>query len=278
MPVFDTTNEAVKQLKGIHLYHFWLSSCSQRVRIVLAEKGLEWEGHEIDLEKQEHATEEYQSIHPDGLVPAMVHDGVVHIESIDIIDYLDTTYADPPLRPTEPAALVEMHDWMELADDAQHSLKLLTHEFLFRAHPMPQEALAEFIKNHHNQELCDFMKVFASENGFPKDEIEEELQIHHDNFVELDDVLSESEWLVGDQFTLADIAWVPNIHRLNLMQYPLDRHPNLLRWYEAIKQRPSYAAGLADLEPPPAAEAFKAYSEERAGRGTGVSNYNPLAA
>ena len=58
MPAIETTNEEVKTFKGLHLYHFWLSSCAQRVRIVLGEKGLEWTGHEIDLEKQEHATEE----------------------------------------------------------------------------------------------------------------------------------------------------------------------------------------------------------------------------
>jgi glutathione S-transferase len=64
MPLIDTSNKDVKFFKGLHLYHFWLSSCSQRVRIVLAEKDLDWVSHEIDSEKMEHATPEYQSIDP----------------------------------------------------------------------------------------------------------------------------------------------------------------------------------------------------------------------
>ena len=186
MPFIDTQNREVKALTGIHLYHFWLSSCSQRVRMVLDEKGLAWTGHEIDLEKMEHATEEFQSINPKGLVPAMVVDGRVMIESIDIIDYLDTTYPEPPLRPANKDDEAKMLKWMADADDAQHSLKLLTHEFLFKMHKMPPDALAHLVASHRNDELTEFMKVWASEAGFPRDEIDEELKIQHDCFVALD--------------------------------------------------------------------------------------------
>ncbi len=57
MPTIEMKNEEVKSYKGLHLNHIELSSCAQRVQIVLGEKGLDWTGHEIDLEKQEHATE-----------------------------------------------------------------------------------------------------------------------------------------------------------------------------------------------------------------------------
>ena len=46
-----------------------------RVRMVLVEKKLPWTSHVIDLSKMEHATPEYQSINPNGLVPTLVHDG-----------------------------------------------------------------------------------------------------------------------------------------------------------------------------------------------------------
>ncbi|MBT7955146.1 MAG: glutathione S-transferase family protein [Rhodospirillaceae bacterium] len=278
MPLIDTLNEEVKSFTGLHLYHFWLSSCSQRVRIVMAEKGLEWVSHEIDLEKQEHATPEYQSIHPDGVVPALVHDGQVIIESIDIIDYLDTTFSEPPLRPASDEAIAEMHQWMQRADGAQHSIKTLTHEFLFKQHKMPPEAFDALSQSHNNKDLVDFMRVWSSDDGFPKAEIESELKLQHDHFVRLDQALDAQDWLVDNTFSLADIAWISNVRRLDLMHYPLDIHPNLKVWYERFQAKPSYIKGISEFEIPPALAAFNAYSVERAGQGTSVTSFSPLAA
>ncbi len=113
MGVIEPTNVSVKSLKGLHLYHFNMSNCSMRVRITLEEKGLNWESHHIDLFKKENHTPEYFGINPNGLVPTLVHDGVVIIESNDIIDYLDQTFAEPPLRPSDESELERMYFWLE---------------------------------------------------------------------------------------------------------------------------------------------------------------------
>ena len=278
MPLIKTTNEEVKTYEGLHLYHFWLSSCSQRVRIVLAEKNLDWISHEIDLEKQEHATPEYQSIHPHGVVPALIHDGQVIIESIDIIDYLDTTFPEPALRPTSESALSEMQKWMQDAEGAQHSIKTLTHEFLFKQHKMPHEAFQEFSKKHDNAELVEFMRVWSSDAGIPNAEIESELQIQHDYFASLNQALEGQEWLVNNTFSLVDIAWISNVRRLDLMHYPLNNHPNLKAWYKRFQAKSSYIKGIKEFEIPPALADFNAYSLERASAGTGVTSFKPLAA
>ena len=277
MPLIETSNEEVKSFTGLHLYHFWLSSCSQRVRIVMAEKNLDWVSHEIDLEKQ-HATPEYQSIHPDGVVPALVHDGQVIIESIDIIDYLDTTYPEPPLRPSSDDAIAEMKQWMRDADSAQHSIKTLTHEFLFKQHKMPPEAFHALSQTHNNKELVEFMRVWSSDDGFPKSEIESELKLQHDYFMQLDQALEGQDWLVANTFSLADIAWISNVRRLDLMLYPLDLHANLNTWYERFQAKPAYLKGISEFEIPPALADFNAYSLARAEQGTGVSSFKPLAA
>ena len=90
--IVTATNNSVTELKGLHLYHADMSNCSMRVRMVLKEKNLPWTSHHLDLRKKEAVTPEYFGIHPKGLVPALVHDGVVHIESNDIIEYLDDTF------------------------------------------------------------------------------------------------------------------------------------------------------------------------------------------
>lgn len=75
----------VPGMRGLHLFHFMLSNCSQRVRLGLEEKGLAWTSHHLNLAANEHVTSDYQRINPKGVVPTLVHDGQVVIESNDII-------------------------------------------------------------------------------------------------------------------------------------------------------------------------------------------------
>ena len=95
MPKVEPENDAVRALTGFHLYHAGWSNCSMRVRMVLEEKGQEWTSHHLDIRKGEHISAEYFGIHPKGLVPALVHDGEVWIESNDIIEYLDEERIKP---------------------------------------------------------------------------------------------------------------------------------------------------------------------------------------
>ena len=113
MAVIDTKIKAVKAFEGLHLYHGNISNCSMRVRMTLEEKDLDWVSHHIDLKKKENITDEYFGINPNGLVPTLIHDGVIHIESNDIIDYLDKTFPEPPLRSTQNEA--EMLEWLKLS-------------------------------------------------------------------------------------------------------------------------------------------------------------------
>ena len=96
----------LKSLEGLHLWHAPMSSCSQRVRIALAETGRAYESHVINLEKDEHATPEYQAIHPKGLVPALVDNGHLFIESIDIIRHIAADTAE--LASAASTELLEM--------------------------------------------------------------------------------------------------------------------------------------------------------------------------
>ena len=98
MAIIVPTNKSVEKFKGLHLYHGGISNCSMRVRMTLIEKGLDWESHHLDLKKKENISDSYFGINPNGLVPTLVDNGVVHIESNEIIDYLDQTYAQPSLR------------------------------------------------------------------------------------------------------------------------------------------------------------------------------------
>lgn len=86
------TGSDVLQFKGVRLYYFWFSSCSQKVRIVLGEHGVPFEPYHVDLITCENATEEFLNINKRGVVPVLVHDGKIYIESNEIMKYVDDKF------------------------------------------------------------------------------------------------------------------------------------------------------------------------------------------
>ncbi|MEM7445528.1 MAG: glutathione S-transferase family protein [Pseudomonadota bacterium] len=269
MPEIEPKDLSLKSLTGIHLWHAPMSSCSQRVRIVLAETGKPYTGHLIDLEKDEHASEAYQAIHPKGLVPALVADGRLFIESVDIIQ--EVAGAESPLAKAASAEL------LDLADAAQQDLKLLTFEFLFRSGPPPKPEDAEaFQRSHQNAWLRQFRIDFA--NGFDPARIDAAVRRTDEGFRHLDMLLSDGRaFLDGDVFSLADIAWMPNVHRFQLMDWPFDRTPHLLGWFNRVSARPSYKEALLNWQPEAVKRAFADYTRRRRAEGTDVRTFGGLA-
>lgn len=88
----------------MELYGFFRSSTSYRLRIALALKGLEYEGHPISLPKMEHKDAGYLAVNPQGLVPALVDGDRTLTQSLAIIEYLDEVHPEPPFLPTDPVA------------------------------------------------------------------------------------------------------------------------------------------------------------------------------
>ena len=141
MPKIEPKDTSLKSLTGYHLWHAPMSSCSQRVRITMSELDAEFQSHIVDLANDEHASAEYQAIHPKGLVPALVKDGSLWIESVDIIQHI--AMERPELMAGANAELLQM------ADDAQADLKLLTHEFLFKMNPPARHPPSAAILHPH---------------------------------------------------------------------------------------------------------------------------------
>lgn len=280
MPIIDPIDPTLKDLKGLHVWHGELSSCSQRVRITLEEKGLEWESHIISIPNNEHATPEYQAINPKGLVPAFVDNGTLLIESCDIIDYIDQKHPEPPLRPADAALEPKLSEWLDRADKAQADLKLLSHEFLFRPRkPMTEDEIEDFGASHNNKTLVEFVREWQGSDMFPKEKLDAAVTRTDADFKSLDDALSDSEWLLGEQMTLADIAWMPNIHRMMLMEWPFERYENLDRWFSQVKGRESYQKALVDWEPEGLKDRFSGYvAKRKADTGIHVTAFGPLAA
>jgi glutathione S-transferase len=273
MPEIPTDNPDLTGLRGIHLWHAGLSTCSQRVRITLAELGLEFDSHIVNLHAGENASGWYQAIHPNGLVPALVHDGQLVIESVDIIDYLDRQSGNCRLTPSQPEINELTHALMERADQAQKHLKVLTFEFLFRAGPPVSEETANaFQSTHKNEPLKAFHRDFRA--GFERGRIEEAAAATDCDFNHLQQLLSDGrEYLAGPTFSLADIAWIPNFHRFDLIGWPFDRYPDLQAWFKRVAARPSYQSALQNWEPHELLDIASPNLATRQASGDGIETY-----
>lgn len=270
MPVIETRSEQARSHRGLHLYHYGMSSCSQRVRTVLAEKGLAWTSHVVDLSREEHASEEYQLVNSKGLVPTLVHDGRTVVESIDIIRYLDEHFPAPSLT-LEQGRSKDLDALLDMADRSQAALKTLTHEFLFRSKMKPTaNEVEEFAHAHHNAWLVEFRRAYTANGETWRSWVRTALADMDGYFASLDAVLALQPWLTGGAFGLVDVAWMVNVHRMWLMDWPLERYPNLITWHEVIQERASFAEALVAHEPLGLRTDFAAYNEIRRGSGTSV--------
>ena len=106
------------------LNHGWRSSASRRVRLCLAEKGLQFESVLVDLTRMQHHSPEYLKLNPNGVIPLLIlPDGRSLYESGTICEYLDETYPTPPLRPDDAYSRAEMRSPSHEVKDASSPLE-----------------------------------------------------------------------------------------------------------------------------------------------------------
>ena len=100
----------------LKLYHWEPNANSGKPMLALAEKGVEYESHYIDLLKFDQHQPEYLKINPDGTIPTMVHGDLVLTESTPMMEYVDEAFPGPPLRPKDPKERWRMRWWMRFFD------------------------------------------------------------------------------------------------------------------------------------------------------------------
>ncbi len=262
----DIKTREVLDWKGLHVCHMALSSCSQKLRIFLALKGLKWESHEVNLMANENLSEWFLGINPRGLVPVLVDDGDVHIESNDIIAYLEGKYPEPKLI---PAGLEEQIDTLLKHENDLHlDLRALSFRFVFNPPEEPKSAeelqlyasTGSGTVNGERDARKDieigFWKTFATE-GITDEVARAAAEKFRATFTELDERLAGNPYLLGDALSVLDIAWFIYANRLILAGYPLARlHPRLGTWYEKLYAQPEFADEIA--LPPEVAAHFEA--------------------
>ena len=84
------------------------------------EKGIPWKGVYLDILKGDQFDPEYMKLNPKAVVPTLVHDGKVIVESTVIAEYIDEAFPTPPLRPRTPYVRAKMRLWTKAVDEDVH--------------------------------------------------------------------------------------------------------------------------------------------------------------
>ncbi len=104
----------------LEFYHNAISTCSQKVRLVLAHKGLEFTSHVVDLLGGDQNAPEYVKLNPNHVVLTLVSEGAVLIEPSLINEYVNDAFPEPAMLPADPAARHAARLWPKLLDDKIH--------------------------------------------------------------------------------------------------------------------------------------------------------------
>jgi glutathione S-transferase len=194
----------------IRLYDYPDCPFCQKVRVVLAEKDLEYERVHVDLYKGEQRSPEFLKLNPYGKVPVLIDEDVVIYDSTIINEYLDEEYPNPPMMPEDSAGRGRVR---LLEDFADNSFTPPAGLVMADLHKPEGERDTERVRRYQGE----IVRVLAR----------------------LEAALDGKEYLVGD-FSLADVSFVPRVLVLGQLGIELDpRLQNVAAWIARLRERPS---------------------------------------
>jgi len=231
------------------LYHGTTSVCAIKARLTLAEKDLAWQGEVLDLQRGDQHRPDYAKLNPNHVVPTLVHDGRVVLESTLIIEYLDEVFPAPALMPADPYRRAQARLWMKKIDDYLHAAcSTVTFAIAFRKGLLkktPEELEARFAAMpdpayRERQRL-------SVQHGVAAPHVPPALHNYDRYLGEMEQALGQAPWLAGEAYSLADAAATPYVNRaamLGLDRLWVGRRPRVEDWFARVRARPSYATAV----------------------------------
>ena len=193
----------------------------RRVRMFLAEKGIELPTVQVDLGAGEHLGEPFRSLNPDCTVPVLeLDDGTALTEAFAICQYLESLYPDPPLMGRDARERALVTQWNAKVES---------------------QGLAAIAEAFRNRSRGFTGRALTGPEGFEQiPELVERGRRRAELFLaRLDAELAGRKFVAGDVFTVADITALVTVDFAGWIKLPLpESAENLRRWHEAVSARP----------------------------------------
>ena len=209
------------------LYTYFRSSAAFRTRIALNIKGIPYEPASIEMRApaSAHRTPEFLAINPQGLVPALQHDGATIAQSLAIIEYLNETHPDPPLLPASPVDRAHVRAMALAVACDMHPLNNLRVLNYLRA-PLKLDEDTVNAWYHH--------WVGAGFTGLEENARRTTGDGHH---------------MFGTTVTLADIFIVPQMYNARRFKCDLEPYPTLRQICTHLESLPAFAKAAPEMQP-----------------------------
>jgi glutathione S-transferase len=228
----------------LKLYHHPVSTCSQKVRLALAEKNLNFDQHIIDWTTLEHLSDWYLAINPNGVVPTLVHDGRSIPDSSVICEYLDESFGQPVITPPDALGRATMRAWMRYFEEVPTvAIRFPSFNKLFVKSLKRERSSADFEAMTEKMPLRKQFYRQMSDNGFSDQLVSESLEKLHKCLTRVANKLNDGgPFLLGQQYTIADIVLIPSVIRMEDLglNYVWKDLPAIQVWLDRVQSRPSF--------------------------------------
>ena len=203
----------------MRLHGYWRSSSTWRVRIVLDEKGIEYEPVPVNLLHGSHSEPEYLARNPMGQVPALeLDDGRMLTQSVAILEYLEQVHPSPPMLPAEAVERARVRAMVEIVNSGVQPLQNLA---VLKALDTLGADRKQWSTRWIDKGLA-VLESMASEHG---------------------------PWLVGSGPTFAEACLIPQLYNARRFGMDVAQYPRLHRCEAACMERPAFQSSHPDQQP-----------------------------
>jgi glutathione S-transferase len=226
------------------LYNAPQSTCSQRVRFVLNSKKLPFDEVKLNLLAGDQLKPDYLKLNPNGVVPTLDHDGQIVIDSTVITEYLDEVSPAASFTPEDPVKRARMRYLMHFIDEmpaAAVRVPTFNLAFLPNFQKMSRE---DFLAMAESKPLRKEFMMSMGQTGFPKAEMDAALARLRRAYERMEAEIAKSggPWLLGKEITLADVAVMPALVRMDDLGMPdWQDLPRVKTWFDNIRAQPAFA-------------------------------------
>ena len=225
------------------LYNAPQSTCSQRVRFVFNGKKIPFDEVKLNLLEGDQLKPDYLTLNPNGVVPTLDHDGAIVIDSTVIIEYLDEVAPETSFTPESPVERARMRALMHFIDEmpaAAVRVPTFNLAFLPSFQKMSREA---FVAMAESKPLRREFMLAMGQTGFPQAEMDAALARLRRTYERMDAEIEKSggPWLLGKDISLADVAVMPALVRMDDLGLPGWRDlPRIVTWFDNIRAHPAF--------------------------------------
>jgi ganglioside-induced differentiation-associated protein 1 len=232
------------------LYHGRTSVCSIKARLALAEKCVAFESRLMTL-RGDQFDPDYMKLNPNAVVPTVLHDGKVVIESTVIMHYVDEAFPGVSLTPGSALERAQVRMTEKLMDEYTHlscmTLTFATANRASLAQMKPSDMEAQLAKGPDARRSDIKREVVA--RGLDAAPVTEALR-QQEKFLDHVEaaVAGGGPFIAGATWSLADAAAAPYVWRLDKLKlaHMWDRRTGVARWYESVRERPSFKTAVED--------------------------------